>query len=117
MRRAYREDNQWLSIPKTDPSPPGGQGDEHPTASPVSHLAFALVREDCQRSIQLLSIRPALWVKPMAINTENGPITPRWSILPEEIDPEGGSDGEQLMSWRIRGSRLPFFFPFRQSGG
>ncbi|KAJ5251572.1 hypothetical protein N7489_001982 [Penicillium chrysogenum] len=32
----------------------------------------------------------------MAINTENGPITPRWSILPEEIDPEGGSDGEQL---------------------
>jgi hypothetical protein len=32
----------------------------------------------------------------MAISTENGPITPRRSILPEEIDPEGGSDGEQL---------------------
>ena len=31
----------------------------------------------------------------MAINTENGPITPR-GILPGEIDPEGGSDGEQL---------------------
>ncbi|KAJ5518073.1 hypothetical protein N7453_000495 [Penicillium expansum] len=43
MRRACRKDNQWLSIPNTDPSPPGGV-----------------------------------------------------SILPEEIDPEGGSDGEQL---------------------
>ena len=33
----------------------------------------------------------------MAIDTENGPITSGGgSLLPGEIDPEGGSDGEQL---------------------